>query len=68
MKISKVLKGIDKLFFGKPNDKKKQKKLEEKLLKKIWQTKEEILLASNDEKKQDLKDKLSILEKLLKRV
>lgn len=68
MKIGKVLKGIDKLFFGKPNDKKKQKKLKEKLLKKIEQIKEEIMTTSNDEKKQDLKDKLSILEKFLKRV
>ncbi|MDY0195138.1 MAG: hypothetical protein RBR33_03635 [Sulfurovaceae bacterium] len=68
MKIGKVLKGIDKLFFSKSNDKKKQKKLKEKLLKKIEQIKEEIMTTSNDEKKQDLKDKLSILEKFLKRV
>ena len=68
MKIGKVLKEIDKLFFGKENDKKKQKKLKEKLLKKIEQTQEKIDVVTSDEEKQDLKDKLYILQKFLEKV
>lgn len=68
MKISKVFKGIEKLFFSEATDEKKQEKLREKLLKKIEQTKEEIKNAGNDEEAQDLKAKLYILKKLLERV
>ncbi len=68
MKINKVFEGIEKLFFSKTNDEKKQEKLKEKLHKKIEQTKVEIKDASTDEETQDLKAKLYILKKLLERV
>lgn len=68
MKISKVFKGIEKLFFSEATDEKKQEKLREKLLEKIEQTKKEIENADNDEEAQDLKAKLYILKKLLERV
>ncbi|MEK6658999.1 MAG: hypothetical protein AABY36_04900 [Campylobacterota bacterium] len=68
MKINKVFKGIEKLFFSEVTDEKKQEKLKEKLLKKIEQTKAEIKNADNDEETQDLKAKLYILKKLLERV
>lgn len=68
MKINKVFKGIEKLFFSEFTDEKKQEKLKEKLLKKIEQTKEEIKNTDNDEETQDLKAKLYILKKLLERV
>ncbi len=68
MKISKVFKGIEKLFFSEATDEKKQEKLKEKLLEKIEQTKEEIREAGTDEQLQDLKAKLYILKKLLERV
>jgi ElaB/YqjD/DUF883 family membrane-anchored ribosome-binding protein len=68
MKINKVFAGIEKLFFSKTTDEKKQEKLREKLHEKIEQTKEEIKEADTDERQQDLKAKLYILKKLLERV
>ncbi|OHD99417.1 MAG: hypothetical protein A3E21_04490 [Sulfurimonas sp. RIFCSPHIGHO2_12_FULL_36_9] len=68
MKINKVFEGIEKLFFSKTTDEKKQEKLKEKLHKKIEQTKIEIKDAGNDEEIEDLKAKLYILKKLLERV
>ncbi|MDD2652873.1 MAG: hypothetical protein PHX44_07470 [Sulfurimonas sp.] len=67
MKISKVLEGIEKLFFS-VNDDKKQEKLKEKLLDKIEETKKELKDASSAEEQENLKDKLYILKKLLDRV
>jgi hypothetical protein len=68
MKIDKVFKGIEKLFFSEINDEKKQQMLKEKLFEKIEQTKKEIKESSNEEEQQDLKAKLYILKKLLDRV
>ena len=68
MKIDKVFKGIEKLFFSDIDDKQKKEKLKEKLLKKIEQTKKEIKNSSSNEEAGDLKDKLYILKKLLERV
>ncbi|PLY13708.1 hypothetical protein CVO_09090 [Sulfurimonas sp. CVO] len=68
MKIDKVFKGIEKLFFSEINDEKKQQMLKEKLFEKIEQTKKEIKESSNEEELQDLKAKLYILKKLLDRV
>lgn len=68
MKIDKVFKGIEKLFFSEINDEKKQEKLREKLHEKIEQTKKEIKSASSDEEAGDLRAKLYILKKLLERV
>lgn len=67
MKIDKVFKGIEKLFFSDLGDKQKKEELKEKLLKKIEQTKKEIKESPADEQS-DLKDKLYILKKLLDRV
>jgi hypothetical protein len=68
MKIDKVFKGIEKLFFSEINDEKKQEKLREKLHEKIEQTKKEIKSASDEEEVQNLRAKLYILKKLLERV
>lgn len=69
MKIKKVFEGIDNLFFSSSdNDEKTQQKLKEKLNKKIEQTKKEIKNSTDDEELHDLKAKLHILKKLLKRV
>ncbi len=68
MKIDKVFKGIEKLFFSDINDKEKQEEIKNKLLEKIEQTKKEIKESSNEEELQDLKAKLYILKKLLERV
>ncbi|MDK9693945.1 MAG: hypothetical protein OEL19_06845 [Sulfurimonas sp.] len=67
MKINKVLDGIEKLFFS-DNDEKKQEKIKEKLLKKIEETKQELKDAPLAEEQENLKEKLSVLKKLLKRV
>ncbi len=67
MKIDKIFKGIEKLFFS-VNDEKKQEKIKEKLLKKIEETKQELKDASSAEEQENLKDKLYILKKLLERV
>lgn len=67
MKISRVLDGIEKLFFS-DNDEKKQEKIKEKLLKKIEETKQELKDVSSAEEQENLKEKLSVLKKLLKRV
>lgn len=67
MKIDKVLAGIEKLFFGE-KDEEKQEKIKEKLLKKIEETKQELKDAPLAEEQENLKEKLSILKKLLKRV
>lgn len=68
MKINKVFKGIEKLFFSEVEDEKKQEKLREKLHEKIEQTKKEIKSAQDDDEIEDLKAKLYILKKLLERV
>ncbi|MGE4419286.1 MAG: hypothetical protein AB7D38_05575 [Sulfurimonas sp.] len=68
MKIDKVFKGIEKLFFSEINDEKKQEKLREKLHEKIEQTKKEIKSVSDEEEVQNLRAKLYILKKLLERV
>jgi len=68
MKISKVFEGIEKLFFNKNNDEKKQEKIKKKLLEKIEQTRKEIKDASTDEEERELGAKLYILKKLLERV
>jgi len=67
MKINRVLDGIEKLFFS-DNDEKKQEKIKEKLLKKIEETKQELKDVSSAEEQENLKEKLSVLKKLLKRV
>lgn len=67
MKIDKLFKGIEKLFFSEYGEK-KQEKLKDKLLKKITKTKKELRDASKEEDKENLKDKLYILKKLLERV
>ena len=67
MKIDKLFKGIEELFFS-ANGEKKRERLKEKLLKKIAKTKKELKLALKNEDKKSLKDKLYILKKLLKRV
>ncbi|MCK9453746.1 MAG: hypothetical protein WCY51_06485 [Sulfurimonas sp.] len=68
MKINKVFKGIEKLFFSNIDDKQKKEELKEKLNKKIKQTKKEITNAQDSEEIYDLRAKLYILKKLLERV
>lgn len=69
MKIDKVFKGIEKLFFSEIDDEKKREKLKEKLLEKIEQTRKKIKSKeASEEEVKDLKDKLYILKKLLERV
>ncbi len=67
MKIDKIFKGIEKLFFS-VNGEKKQEKLKENLQKKITKTKKELKNASTPEERENIKDKLYILKKLLQRV
>lgn len=68
MKIDKIFKGIEKLFFTEIDDEKKKEKVKKKLLDKIEATKKEMKEAKNDEEAHDLKAKLYILKKLLERV
>lgn len=68
MKINKVFKGIEKLFFSDITDEKKKQKIKEKLLQKIEQTRKETRNATTDEEKQNLKAKYYILKKLLERL
>lgn len=67
MKINKIFKGIEKLFFREIDDEKKKQKLKEKLLDKIEDTKKKIKKAK-DEEEHDLRAKLYILKKLLERI
>lgn len=67
MKIDKLFRQMEKLFFT-PNDEKVKNELRLKLLDKMKETKEEIKLASNEEEKEALKDKIKVLKKFLKQV
>lgn len=67
MKIDKIFKGIEKLFFS-VNGEKKRDKLKDKLQKKITKTKKELKDTSSNDERENLKDKLYILKKLLQRV
>ncbi|NLC28248.1 MAG: hypothetical protein GX780_05685 [Campylobacteraceae bacterium] len=67
MKIDKLFKSIEKLFFSQ-DDQEKQEELREKLIDKIEATRQELSVCLEKEKKDALKDKLYILKKLLKRV
>jgi hypothetical protein len=67
MKIDKLFRQMEKLFFT-PNDEKAKNELRLKLLDKMKETKEEIKLVSNEEEKEALKDKMKVLKKFLKQV
>lgn len=67
MKIDKLFRQMEKLFFT-PNDEKAKNELRLKLLDKMKETKEEIKLASNEGEKEALKDKMKVLKKFLKQV
>ena len=68
MKVGKFLKSIEKLFFNKEHDEETKEHIRSKLLQKIESVKTEIKESTDEEKIKELKEKLSILNKLLKRV
>jgi hypothetical protein len=68
MKINKFLKSIEKLFFNENHDEETKEHIKDKLLEKIESVKTEIKESANEEEIKELKEKLSILNKLLKRV
>ena len=68
MKVGKFLKSIEKLFFNEEHDEETKEHIRSKLLQKIESVKTEIKESTDEEKIKELKEKLSILNKLLKRV
>lgn len=68
MKVGKFLKSIEKLFFNEEHDEEAKEHIRSKLLEKIESVKAEIKESADEEKIKELKEKLSILNKLLKRV
>lgn len=68
MKVGKFLKSIEKLFFSEDNDEETKEHIRSKLLEKIESVKTEIKESADEEETKELKEKLSILNKLLKRV
>lgn len=68
MKVDKFLKSIEKLFFNENHNEETKEHIKGKLLEKIDSVKKELKATLNEDEIKELKDKLSILNKLLKRV